>query len=180
MDDNALMLAVIDGDLDKLGILFEKYKEPLLAYFIKVVKGDQQTAEDLVQNVFHRLLKYKNQYKGNSNFIGWLFSIARNCGIDHHRKKRFSYSYGAYENTLQQDDTAEESIERMERIDALYKAMDKLAPSDREVLILGKLDGLKYRDIALILNCSESAIRIKIFRAIKKLKDVYMKLEIAE
>jgi len=174
------MIAVINGKLDSLGVLFEKYKEILLSYFLKVTKGDRSTAEDLVQNVFHRILKYKNLYKGTGNFIGWLFSIARNCGIDYHRNKNYSYSTDEYEYNLPQEGNIEESITKKEQIDALYQSLDKLEPLDREVLILGKIDGLKYKEIAEILECTESAVRVRIFRALKKLKDVYLKLEIAE
>ena len=180
MDDNTLMLAVIDGDLDQLGILFERYKEALLSYFFKVTKGDQPSAEDLVQTVFHRILKYKHLYSGSGNFIGLLFSIARNCGIDYHRRKLYSHNVDDYENYHRDDNNAETSILKTEEIDALYQALDQLESLDREVLILGKINELKYKEIASILDCSESAVRVRIFRALKKLKDVYMKLEIAE
>jgi len=180
MDDNTLMQSVIDGNIDSLGNLFEKYREPLLSYFLKVTRGDQPAAEDLIQNVFHRILKYKNLYAGSGNFIGWLFSIARNCGIDYHRNKRYSYSMDEYADHSTDDKNAEETLLKKERINALYQALDQLESMDREVLILGKINELKYKDVADILDCSESAVRVRIFRAMQKLKSVYMKLEISE
>ena len=179
MDDNIHMQAVIAGHIDRLGILYEKYKEPLFSYFFKVTRGDQSTAEDLVQTVFHRVLKYKQRYSGSGNFGSWLFSIARNCGIDYHRNKHYLYNIDQCPNQFMGTGDTEESILRMEQISTLYHALDQLKPNEKEVLVLGKINELKYKDIADILDCSESAVRVRIFRALQKLKEVYLKLELA-
>ena len=61
MDDNSDMLAVMSGDIDRLAIIYEKYKRPLFSYFYKVTGGNRPASEDLVQIVFHRVLKYKDR-----------------------------------------------------------------------------------------------------------------------
>ena len=75
MDDNTIMQAVIAGDIDRLGMLYEKYKNPLFSYFFKLTKGDHAASEDLVQIVFQRVLKYKHRYNGTGLFVSWLFSL---------------------------------------------------------------------------------------------------------
>ncbi len=82
------MIQAIAGDLDKFGILYERYKIPLYSYFYKLTGGRDQSCEDLVHTVFYRVLKYKNQFKGEGSFAGWLFVIAHNVGIDYHRNEK--------------------------------------------------------------------------------------------
>jgi RNA polymerase sigma-70 factor (ECF subfamily) len=68
-------------------------------------------------------------------------------------------------------------LEKYEQIATLQKAMQMLKPDEREILILGKIDCLSYQEIADILNITESNVKIRIFRALKKLKDFYVKIE---
>ena len=82
------MLKVKDGNLDKLGLLFERYKKPLFGFFYNMNK-DAELSEDLVQNVFLRILKYRYLFRGEGDFKTWMFHIARNVMNDHYRKNKF-------------------------------------------------------------------------------------------
>jgi RNA polymerase sigma factor (sigma-70 family) len=177
LDDKALMTEAIAGDLDKFSILYERYKMPLYSYFYKLTGGQNQSSEDLVHNVFYRVLKYRNQYKGEGSFAGWLFTIAHNVGIDFHRnEKRIVFQHVEIKDV--HSPTGENhDLEKEERSVLLLKALSKLKTEDREILLLSKQDCLKYKEIAEIFKCNENAVKIKIFRALKKLKDIYLKLE---
>lgn len=177
MDDKILMTEAIAGDLDKFGILYERYKMPLYSYFYKLTGGQDQSSEDLVHNVFYRVLKYRNQYKGEGSFAGWLFTIAHNVGIDFHRnEKRKIFQHVEIKDVhLWAGESHDLEIEERSRL--LLKALSKLRSEEREILILSKQDCLKYKEIAEILKCNENAVKIKIFRALKKLKNIYLKLE---
>jgi RNA polymerase sigma factor (sigma-70 family) len=171
------MTEAIAGNLDKLGILYERYKMPLYSYFYKLTGGQGQSSEDLVHNVFYRVLKYRNQYKGEGSFAGWLFSIAHNVGIDFHRnEKREVFQHVEIRDTHSWTEESSD-LEKEEKSVMLLKALSKLRNEEREILILSKQDCLKYKEIADILNCNENAVKIKIFRALKKLRDIYLKLE---
>ena len=87
LSDNVLMVKVQEGDLDKLGLLYQRYKKILFGYFYR------QTclaaiSEDLVQNVFFRILKYRKQFRNEGKFTSWMYSIAHNVFIDHVRKQK--------------------------------------------------------------------------------------------
>lgn len=171
------MTEAIAGDLDKFGILYERYKMPLYAYFYKLTGGQGQSSEDLVHNVFYRALKYRNQYKGEGSFAGWLFSIAHNVGIDFHRnEKRVVFQHVEIKDVHSWTDESHD-LEKEERSGLLLRALSRLRNEEREILILSKQECLKYKEIAEILNCNENAVKIKIFRALKKLKDIYSRLE---
>jgi RNA polymerase sigma-70 factor (ECF subfamily) len=59
----------------------------------------------------------------------------------------------------------------------LGQAIAKLSPDKKEVITLSKIDGFKYREIAGVLNCTESAVKIKVFRALKELKQVFEQIK---
>jgi RNA polymerase sigma-70 factor (ECF subfamily) len=174
------MAKVIAGEIDKMGILYEKYKKPLFAYFFKLTGGDSPASEDLVHTVFYRVIKYKSTFTGHGSFVNWLFRIAHNAGIDHNRSIKNENNYRG-EFYLSQTNIYESAeLENIEKRKILESSMSILNREDRELLILGKIDCLKYKEIADIMGTSENNIKIKIFRALKKLKEIYSKLENSE
>ena len=75
------MLKVKSGESHTLGLLYERYKKRLFGFFYQMSK-DASLSEDLVQNVFIRVMKYKHTYTEESNFLSWIFRIARNVYYD--------------------------------------------------------------------------------------------------
>jgi RNA polymerase sigma factor (sigma-70 family) len=170
------MSHVIAGEIDEMGLLYEKYKKPLYAYFFKITSGDNQTSEDLVHTVFYRAIKYKSSFSGGS-FVNWLFKIAHNASVDHKKKLKSINNYQAemmQGNPVQYDDY---DPDKKEQLAMLEIALGKLSHEEKELVILGKIESLKYRDIAEITRISEGNVKIRMFRAIKKLKDIFMKIE---
>src|SRR5258705_13079978 len=76
--DETLMHAVRKGDVAKLGLLFERYHRPLFDFLARMT-GNAAVAEDLVQDVFVRVLKYRATWRDEGRFETWLFPIARNA-----------------------------------------------------------------------------------------------------
>lgn len=177
ISDNALMLKVKSGDFNKLGILFERYNRMLFGFFYRIT-SDREASEDLVQNLFIRILKYRKQFRGDGKFTTWMYTIARNIIADHfkHKKKKGLNVELNQSNENMNDDLAESEIEK-EKYQLLHKALNCLETDKRELLILSRYQGLKYREIAEIMNSSEGAIRVKIFRALNDLREHYVKLE---
>ena len=81
------MRAVRDGDLSQLGTLFERY-HPALHDFLCRMTGNAAVAEDLVQDVFLRVLKYRATFRDEGQFDTWLYRIARNARTDYFRSRR--------------------------------------------------------------------------------------------
>jgi RNA polymerase sigma factor (sigma-70 family) len=171
------MTAVIAGDLDKLGFLYDKYKLSLYAYFYRLTCGDGHSSEDLVHTVFYRVIKYKDKYKGSGTFSGWLFTIAHNAGMDFARKEKNIRLMNSNYRYTHEDSILPEDPENDEKSALLFKALSMLKPDEREILILSKQDCIRYKEIARILNCRENAVKIRVFRALKKLKEIYDELE---
>ncbi len=85
--DEELMLQVREGAGEMLGELFDRYQTPLFNFYAKLT-GDRAVSEDLVQEVFLRILKYRQSYKPGTPFRAWVYQIARNARADHYRKQR--------------------------------------------------------------------------------------------
>jgi RNA polymerase sigma factor (sigma-70 family) len=178
LSDNSLMLKVREGDLQKLGLLFERYKKILFGYFFKLSK-DREVSEDLVQAVFMRVIKYKHAYRGDGSFKTWIFHIARNIQIDHWRKEK---KQGTKVTTYEiEDRLADDKVSHYseEKLQTLEKALDLLPDEKKELIVLSKLKGVKYKEIAQIMNLSEPIVKVRAFRALKALKAKYEEIELS-
>jgi len=176
--DNQIMMDVKSDNFDKLGILFERHKKNLFGFFYKITY-DRDLSEDMIQDVFIRILKYRESFRGYGKFSTWMYSIAHNISIDHFRKQKNLKEDPEVLNNVESYDY-QQYIIKNEELDILNRAMFKLVPEKREILILSKIDGLKYKELGGILNCSETAVKVRIFRALKELRDIYSKMEVPE
>lgn len=172
------MIKVKDGDIGKLGMLFERYKKPLFGFFYGLNR-DAAASQDLVQNVFYRILKYRYLFREDGEFKTWMFHIARNVSHDHFRKQK-----GARQDDLElckerlaTGENRESEWQRDEEMQLLSMAMERLPEDKREILLLSKYHDRKYREIAEIIGCTEGAVKVKVFRAMQHLKEVYRMLE---
>src|SRR5690349_22809092 len=123
------MRAVRAGDLSRLAPLFERHHRPLFDYLARMT-GSRTAAEDLVQEVFVRILKYRHTYRGTSRFSTWAFRIARNVRSDYFR------SHPVRETAL--DETVEPANGEIDAAEALE--MDRQAQRLRRALLLLRED----------------------------------------
>ncbi|HXV74054.1 MAG TPA: sigma-70 family RNA polymerase sigma factor, partial [Sphingomonadales bacterium] len=83
--DEEIMLQVRNGAGEKLGELFDRYQTPLFNFYTRLT-ANRAVSEDLVQEVFLRILKYRHTYTPGNSFRAWMYQIARNARADHLRK----------------------------------------------------------------------------------------------
>jgi len=181
LSDNALMLKVKDGDLEKLGLLFERYQKILFTFYYRM-NFNAELSEDLVQNVFMRILKYKHAFKGDGEFKTWMFHIARNVSHDHFKKETRLGKKEDIENIEHKINATEDLNELQNKeleLGLLQNALQDLNEEKREIITLSKLKGIKYKEIGAILNCSEGAVKVKVFRAMNDLRKAYDKIKVS-
>jgi RNA polymerase sigma factor (sigma-70 family) len=173
--DAVMMLAVSHGDLSKLGILFDRYERKLFAFFVRMT-GNPELSEDLVQEVFLRVLKYRRTFRAGSRFSPWLYRIARNARIDHARKNEVDGVLD--ESHMDESDLVVAPVDaaRQQEAEFLRRALARLAPEKREVLILSRFQGLKHEEIGEVLGCNTNTVKVRAFRAIRELRDVYLRM----
>ena len=166
------MMKVKAGELDKLGLLFERYNQPLYRFFYRKTR-ECQLSEDLVQSVFERMLKYRSTYTGSGPFTTWMYRIARNAHIDHFRKEQRRQE----DEILDEERIAGEDLAgvgeqdlRSQRKQLLEQAIDALDDDKKEIVLLSRFEGLRYQEIAEILEISESAVKVRMFRAMNEMR----------
>lgn len=173
------MLKVKAGDLDKMGLLFERYHRPLFG-FLYHITGKAHVSEDLVQNVFYRMLKYRHTFTEEGEFRAWMYHLARNVVADHVQKNKRYVTHDDVVNWAEKVSggiAADEQIVKEQELAMLQYALGKLSAENREVLVMSRYQELKYVEIAQILNTSEGAIKVRVHRAMKELKEIYLKIE---
>ncbi len=174
--DEELMLAVKEGDLDALTPIFEKYHIQLYNFFLRLTR-DRELSRDLTQNVFSRILSYRTSYDEKQAFKPWMYRLARNTHIDHYNKNRYlTADSDAVENLAGNDQDALSEMKTNEQKETLMEALEQLPVEQQEILELSKFQGLKYEEISKITGSSVPAVKVKVHRAIKKLKEIYFQI----
>lgn len=176
--DNELMIRVKHGEIDRLGDIFERHSRKLFGYFYHLNR-DATLSEDLVQNVFMRILKYRHTYTEDGIFTTWLFAVARNVYRDHYRRAKKIDILDDHEkwNQFKSEEDHVDINDYEEKRKAMEEAMDRLSDDKKEALILSRYQGFKYVEIAEILGCSVSVVKVRIFRAINEMRDTVSKME---
>ncbi|MEO1653595.1 MAG: RNA polymerase sigma factor [Bacteroidota bacterium] len=171
------MWKVCNGQVDQLGLLFERYHLKLYNFFLRTT-CDKELSQDLTQNVFERILKYKKSYKEGASFKSWFYRIARNVKIDHFKKQKMpmtSMEESLTERSLELSSSGGQDLEKKERVQILYQSLNQLPAEKREILVLSQLEELEYKEIARIFDITENSARVKVHRALKSLKEVFHK-----
>jgi RNA polymerase sigma factor (sigma-70 family) len=171
--DESLMLAVRNGDVDQFAVLFERHHDRLFSFFYRMT-ADPPASEDLTQEVFVRMLKYRGSFGENSEFRAWMYQIARHVRADHFRKRMA-------ETELPVDTRAHErpvsvQLERDEEFSVLQRALLALPEDKREILILARYEEMKYEAIAALLQIEVGAVKVRVHRALRELRAVYLRM----
>jgi RNA polymerase sigma factor (sigma-70 family) len=177
LSDNSLMLKVKAGDLDKMGLLFERYHRALFG-FLYHSTNHRATSEDLVQTIFYRMLKYRHTFTGEGEFRSWMYHLARNVLNDEYKKTNrlfYQENYIEISDKSYSESDLERGLEQVEVNEVLQKSLSKLSNEYREVLVLSRFQDLSYQEIGEVLNISEANVKVRVHRAIKELRHIYLK-----
>lgn len=168
------MSQVRDGDLEKLGILFERHHLRLFNFFLRMT-GDRAVSEDLVQEVFVRMLKYRKSFRERGEFSAWMFALARNVSADYfgRRPRTVAVDEAELEERPSGETPPLEQLELAESLERLRGALLKLPEEKRELLLLTRSGGLSHEQIAAILGCSVGAVKVRVHRALRHLQQVF-------
>jgi RNA polymerase sigma-70 factor (ECF subfamily) len=171
------MDAVQGGQLDALGELFERHHRPVFL-FLSRTTGDPAVAEDLVQEVFVRILKYRHTYDAGSRFETWLFRIARNARADHFRKRVPSQApVDEALDVVAAGPGPEQQLEHRIDVKQLERALQQLNDEPRDLLVLARYHGLSYDRIAEMLGVEVGTVKVRVHRAMKQLRALFFRLE---
>jgi RNA polymerase sigma factor (sigma-70 family) len=176
-DDEHVMAQVRDGRVEMLAILFERHHVRLFNFFLRLT-GNRPLSEDLTQELFLRILKYRHTYRGESKFSTWMYQIARNLHIDQLRSRRPEIPIDdLYEEKPCPRPCPAQNAETQQEADLLARALERLPLRKREVLLLSRFQNLKYQEIAGLLECSVESVKVQVHRSLKELRRHYLELQ---
>ncbi len=174
--DSSIMRLVQEGDTAQMAVLFERHHMALFRYLFALSRN-REASEDLVQEAFLRALKHARSYDLQQSFGAWLHSIARNAYFDLLRKKKNETPIESMANVIKSSEPVPDEAARQRQDTAfLEKAFAQLSEDKREVLVLSRYESLRYDEIARILECEVGAVKGRVFRALKELRERFCEL----
>jgi RNA polymerase sigma-70 factor (ECF subfamily) len=166
------MRQVRGGRTAALATLFERHHARLYGYCLRMT-GNRSTAEDVVQEVFMKMLKYKATFKDDSEFVPWMFGIGRNACLAQLRRAANDHVPEGNRGEIASDaEPAERSDDGESEL--VRRALLRLPAERREVLVLSRYEYKTYDEIAAVLECSVGAVKVRVHRAMKQLREIYL------
>jgi RNA polymerase sigma-70 factor (ECF subfamily) len=176
LEDEQLMRDVRDGEVGKLEQLFDRHHRPLFHYFLRLT-SDREGSEDLVQDVFFRILKYRHTYQPETSFRAWMYQIGRNALADAAGKHKAEVAMPEEAGEFAASGPApDRSAQSAQEAALLHRALKALPHDKREVLVLSRFQGLKYEEIAAVLKCEAGTVKVRVYRALRELGDRFFAL----
>lgn len=173
--DEYLMSIVKKGNSAAINELVKRYQSKLLQYFFRM-SGDRYLAEDLVQESFIRLYKYRTNFNEEKNFFAWFFQIAKNVWNTAFQKQQPKIFLKDWESETKSIEIIPDTSVSYDQQELIEKALLRLPESDRELVILYYLKGFSYSDMSTLLKMAEGTLRVKLCRALKKLGNILKRL----
>jgi RNA polymerase sigma-70 factor (ECF subfamily) len=179
ISDDELIRAVVAGDLEAFGTLYERYLKPIYRYVYYRISAAND-AEDLTEEIFVRAWR-SLQKTGKSteikNFKAWLYRIAHNLVVDYHRQNREDLLEDISEDQRsdQHGPAAEEISIRDQQHLQLEEAIRSMDHPMQQVIILRFINGLSHAETAAIIGIKEGHVRVLQYRALKKLRGLLEK-----
>lgn len=186
--DEAAMEGYKSGDVKCFELLLYRYNQRIFRFILGMVQGNRTVAEDLLQEVFIKLIENKNSFDDTRKFSTWLYGMTRNHVIDYFRKEKFR-RHSSLDNSPGKGDSnvtlldhvrsehrdQEELIRDKQSREKILEILDELREEYREVFILREIDGLKFDEIADITDTNLNTVKSRHRYAFRELREKLIK-----
>lgn len=175
-DDSILIESIKEGNERAFNFLVLKYQKRIY-WIIRKMVSDHDEADDITQEVFIRVYKSINDFRGDSSFFTYLYRIAINLSLNFlNRNKRINSKKGDFDTEVYKISTNERSADKLfddKRNEKILKAaIEELPAQQRAVFVLRFFDNLAYEEISKIMNRTTGGLKANYFHAIKKLQTI--------
>jgi len=182
MSDQQLIQLHLSGNQHAFNRLVKEHHEPIFHFICKSVP-DHADASDLCQKVFIKCYRGLKDLKDQQKFKSWLFSIARNQISDHWRSQSTHVTPVEPEylnNITDYNATPEQYYDKQYRQELIHKALDLLPVSQKKVLQLKVLNGMKFTEIAQATGTSPNTVKSRCYYGLTALRKIFHKWNIQE
>ena len=176
MEHDVLIRRFVEGDDHAFSEVVKLYQHRLIKN-AEAILGDQNEAQDMVQEAFINAYFHRQSFRGDSALYTWLYRILYNLCISTLRRKKNlklvqTDNYDETINLPSKEPTPFDEVERREIRDYVNKALEELPPRQRMVFVMRQIDGLKHSEIAGIMDISEGSVKASYFHAVRKLREI--------
>lgn len=172
LSDEALMGHVVQGDTRAFDVLYQRYSQKLLHYFFRMLNHDEGRAQDLLQDLFVKVIEKPQLFDPQRKFSTWLFAIASNMVKNEYRSRQVRSVMTYPEDMSALDlptEALEEALNRQHFGRCLQAELQTLSEAHREVFILRYQEGMSIREISEVMTCSEGTVKSRLFYALRNL-----------
>lgn len=172
--DEELMKALSKGDQRAFDELYKRFYAQLLGYFKNMLWGNREKAEDMVHDIFAKIIKNPDYFDTNRSFRTWLFSVASNMCKNEYKKQavRNNTSIGVDDyHTLSSSSNVLSEVQDIQFQKAFEENLSKMDVKHREVFALRHLEGLSMKEIADVMEINEGTVKSRLFYATKFLAE---------
>lgn len=183
--DADIIKRVLQGDRNAYALLVDRYRHLVYTLALRML-NNAEDAEEAAQDVFIKAYHALRSYNGNGKFSTWLYTITRNTCISRSRSGKQPILPQEEEKLARlagHDETHNLQQEQAGRKKILAHAIDMLAADEAEIITLYYIQEQTVDELCRILGLGSSNVKVKLYRARKKLKevlDMYYKNELAE
>lgn len=171
-DDIVIIQDILRGNTAAYSKLVEHYKNYVFSIILKIV-NEREVAEELAQDVFIKAYRSLADFKGNSKFSTWLYAIANTTTLSYLRKKKNPIVWmEEMPENIAFTNTASHLLENKTQKQLLQDAIQQLTPIDAQIISFFYMNECSLDDIARILGQDINNVKVKLFRARQKLKDI--------
>jgi RNA polymerase sigma-70 factor (ECF subfamily) len=174
LTDEELMKALSKGDQRAFDELYKRFYAQLLGYFKNMLWGDREKAEDMVHDIFAKIIKNPDYFDTNRSFRTWLFSVASNMCKNEYKKQavRKNTSTGVEDyRSISSSTNVLAEVQYIQFQQAFEENLAKMDEKHREVFALRHLEGLSMKEIAEVMEINEGTVKSRLFYATKFLAE---------
>jgi RNA polymerase sigma-70 factor (ECF subfamily) len=153
------------GDERAFTLIIRAYETPVYNYVLRLVGGDRTLAEDMTQEVFLRVFQGLPSFSLRSKFTTWLFQVTKNRVLDELRARERRPRSVCSLDEVAPFEVLDQPLERIEAVDALWRAIENLNVDLKMALLLRDVVGLAYTEIADALEITLATVKWRIYKA---------------
>lgn len=170
LSDEELMGKVCGGSERALEEIYQRYSQPLLRYFYRMLWQDKNKAEDFLHDLFIRIIERQGQFDSNKKLSTWIYSIAHNMCKNEYRKQAFRTSVNYPHNgNIISDESITQQMDHESFHHTLEKLLNEEGEEARTLFILRHELDMSVAEISEIVCCPEGTVKSRLFHLKKKL-----------
>lgn len=173
--DEKLMQHIQQGETAAFDVLYQRYSKRLLYYFYRMLGGQEEKAQDFLQDIFLKIVENPNRFCTEHRFSSWIFTVAHNMCKNEYRRQDVRQivvntpDVDLFSNVTDGDHPIEMALDHQDFQEAVSNELATLDPCHRTTFLLRHQENYSIQEISAVLNCSEGTTKSRLFYTTRKL-----------